>query len=351
MTRTILVGDALEQLRRLPTASVDCCICSPPFYMLRSYGVEGQMGMESDVGQWAENLRRVFDEVRRVLVPPGSLWVDVGDSYSRHPRYGAPAKSLLLAPARLALSLSTDGWIVRNALCWSKTNPMPTSVGDRLSNTYDTVFHLVTQPKYFYDLDAIRLPHRSQQPRIQGPAVNRPPEWAGPLAGSNSGLKRFRPPGIPGHLLGKNPGDVWRLPAASYRGAHFATYPEVLVEPLLKATCPLQVCTGCNTPWRSSPGKTYILGQRRPAARDPKVRRYPSAWRTFHEPGELRPGCTCSAPVRRGIVLDPFMGTGTTAVVAERLGRDWVGCELNPDYVELAWQRLGRSSPDQVQAA
>jgi len=246
-----------------------------------------------------------------------------------------------------------DGWIVRNKLIWHKSNPMPASVGNRLTNSYDVVYFLTRTPDYFFDLDAIREPHTTRASSSSSPGGSaQRPEWSGPFAGNNSGLKRKRPGGIPGNVVGRNPGDVWRLAAASYRGNHFATFPEVLVERPLKATCPLRICSVCQAPWRPGPGKTFILGQRRAAtASDGYVRRYPGSWQVLHQPGPLREGCTCRMSTTPGLVLDPFMGSGTTAVVAERLGRDWLGIELNPDYAELARQRLGRGSPPVERAA
>jgi site-specific DNA-methyltransferase (adenine-specific) len=349
---SILVGDTLEELRRLPDASVDCVITSPPFFLLRNYGVEGQIGLEATVDDWVEKLRLVFAEVARVLVPTGSIWIDLGDSYSRHPRYGAAAKSLLLAPERLLLALAADGWIVRNKVVWAKSNPMPSSVGDRFNTTYDSVYFLVRSPQYYFDLDAVRVPHTSVGSRSEKSVANKRPDWAGPLAGSNSGLHRARLAGVPGHLLGKNPGDVWRIPTASFSGAHFATFPGALVERPLLATCPLKVCTSCGAPWRAGPGKTYILGERKPASTvETYVRRYPSRWRVLRQPGPLEPGCTCNGATRPGVVLDPFMGSGTVAQVAEGHGRDWLGIEINPDYVDLAWKRLGRRPPPLEEAA
>ncbi len=337
---TILLGDAVERLRELPTASVDCVVTSPPYFLLRNYGADGQIGLEDTVSEWVERLRQVFAEVARTLTPTGSLWLNLGDSYSRHPKYGAPAKGMLLAPERLLLALAEDGWLVRNKVIWAKSNPMPTSVGDRLSCTYDVIYLLVRSPSYFFDLDAIRVPHVSEQSKGGTTSSNRRPDWAGPLAGSNSGLHRSRPGGIPGHLLGKNPGDVWRLPTASFHGAHFATYPTSLVERPILATCPLRVCSGCGTPWEHAPGKIFILGKRILAGEDPQVRRYPGRWKVLRQRGELERRCKCAAASRRGCVLDPFFGTGTTGAVAERLGRDWIGIEISKEYAALAWQRL-----------
>ncbi len=162
------------------------------------------------------------------------------------------------------------------------------------------------------------------------------PAWAGPLAGDNAGLANMKANGLVGHPLGKNPGDVWRLPASNYRGAHRASFPTSLVERPLLATCPERVCRDCGHPWTRSP--TVI---RRGAA----------------TPGGLRKNCRCQTGWRPGIVLDPFFGAGTVGVVAERLGRDWLGVELNPTYVELAEARIAAARSErngqgtEVQAA
>lgn len=345
---TILVGDASERLRRLPAASVDCVVTSPPYFQLRDYGVAGQLGLEPTVTDWVEQLRAVMAEAARVLKSSGSVWLDLGDSFSRHHRYGAPPKSLLLAPERLLLALAGDGWLVRNKVIWAKPNPMPASVGDRLNLTYDVVYFLVKSPRYFFDLDAIRIPHRSSQGRRTTIAVDGVPAWAGPLAGKQDGLRRARPNGLPGHQLGKNPGDVWIIPTRGYRGAHFATFPEALIERPILATCPEVVCTACGKPWRRS-HTVHHGGRVRPAARDQHVRRYRERWRTTYEAGPLVP-CVCGAPTRPGVVLDPFFGTGTVGAVAGRLGRDWLGIELNPAYAEMARERM-RSAVNPMGAA
>ena len=133
---TILTGDATTRLSELPAASVDCVVTSPPYFQLRDYRSEGQIGLEAHVDGWVEALRLVIWEIARVLKPAGAFWLNLGDSFSRHPRYGAPAKSLLLAPERLIVALSGDGWLVRNKVIWAKPNPMPSSVRDRLSLTW-----------------------------------------------------------------------------------------------------------------------------------------------------------------------------------------------------------------------
>lgn len=257
--RQVLVGDALMQLRRLPSGSVDTCITSPPYYQLRRYGVEGQIGLEADVQAWVTSLAAVFAEVARVLKSTGSLWLNLGDSYSRHDRYGAPPKGMLCAPERLLLSLASSGWLVRNKVIWAKPNPMPASVGDRLNTAHEFVYFLVRFPRYQFDLDTIREPHKSRAGRKGREPLRAPEPWAGPLAaGSQDGLRRARPAGQPGHVLGKNPGDVWMIPTRGFRGAHFATFPEQLVVRPLLATCPEAICTRCGQPPESSMVETIL---------------------------------------------------------------------------------------------
>jgi site-specific DNA-methyltransferase (adenine-specific) len=324
---TILLGDTLEQLGKLPSDSVDTIVTSPPFFLLRNYQTSGQLGLEATVHEYVEGLVAVADELSRVLKPSGSLWLNLGDSYSRHARYGAPPKSLLLAPERVVLALVQRGWVLRNKVVWAKPNPMPNSVTDRLNCSWEYVFHLVRSTSYFYDLDAIRIPHVSSRRDLttaspckkaktgQPKYAAARPAWAGPLAGSNDGLLRARAEGRPGHRLGKNPGDVWTVPTAGYRGAHFAVFPERLIERPMHATCPAKVCTACGKPWHQSRGNIH------------------------------GPSCACRADARPGLVLDPFMGSGTTGVVARRLGRDWLGIELNPSYRELALSRIASLEP------
>lgn len=313
--RQILVGDAATMLATLPSQSIDCVVTSPPYFLLRNYAVNNQIGQEHTVDAYVSDLVAVIDRVARLLKPTGSLWLNLGDSYSRHERYGAPTKSLLLAPERVLLTLATRGWLVRNKVIWAKPNPMPASVRDRLTCTWEPLYLLVRSPRYFFDLDAIREPHKSQRKPAVRPIApgkydaGKRPTWAGPLAGSNDGLLKIRAAGRSGHPLGKNPGDVWTLATARYRGAHFATFPTHLLTKPLLATCPERVCVACGTPWQ---------GHRKTIAA----------------------ACACASTWQPGVVLDPFMGAGTTAVEAERLGRDWIGIELNPDYAALARERI-----------
>jgi len=341
--RQILLGDATERLRILPSASIDCIVTSPPYYALRDYGVDGQIGLEDNVTAWVKALSDTFKEIFRVLKPAGSLWINLGDSFSRHPRYGAPSKGMLCAPERLLLSLADAGWLVRGKVIWSKPNGLPNSVLDRPNLNYEVVYFLTRSPRYFFDLDAIRQPHRSAAARRHVQDTTRTPKWAGPLAaGSQDGLHRARPAGQPGHLLGKNPGSVWEVPTFPYRGQHFATFPPRLIRRPILATCPEAICTSCGIPWRRAvtvervPVGSAAMGTR---PRDPHVMRFRDRWHTVRQVGDLVP-CGCQAVTVPGIVMDPFMGAGTVAVVAEQLKRDWLGVEISASFRDLAMARI-----------
>lgn len=322
---TILIGDVRKRLAELPAASVDTIITSPPYFGVRNYGHEQQLGAEPDVNGWVSELRLVARELARVLRPAGSLWLNLGDSYSRRPAEGAAPKSLLLGPARLALGLVHDGWTLRNEVIWAKTNPMPSSVTDRLTTTHELIYFFTRSSRYYFNLDPIRRPlltgkqQPSSAPRSYPPAGIGAANRKGWTLNNNRGLVRLKASGVSGHPLGKNPGDIWSLPTAGFRGGHFAAFPLGLAERPLLATCPERVCTACGQPW-----------QRELRRRDGRLLAV----------GELGSTCICSADGVPGIALDPFMGTGTTALAAEKHGRDWIGIELNPKYAAMAEERL-----------
>jgi site-specific DNA-methyltransferase (adenine-specific) len=318
----IIIGDARAQLADMPDSSVDTVITSPPYFRLRDYEVSGQLGTEAHVDEWVTGLREVAREMSRVLVPTGTLWLNLGDTYATHLSQGAPKKSLLLAPERLAQVLLDDGWLIRNKIVWAKTNSRPTSATDRLACAWEVIYLLVRSPRYYFNLDAIRVPHSSRPPRAKAKRPARPTaareHWRGLNADGSRGLDALKARGLVGHPLGKNPRDVWSLATSNFRGAHFATFPLVLAERMVKAACPAWRCTACRTAW------TRITPRLSAAPVRPK----------------LRPGCRCGAPPEPGLVLDPFMGAGTTALAAEQLDRDWLGIELNPAFAALAAQRL-----------
>jgi site-specific DNA-methyltransferase (adenine-specific) len=313
----LICGDALEVLRTLPDASIDTCITSPPYYGVRDYGAPGQFGQETSIEGWVEHLRLVAAELARVLVPWGAFWLNIADTYSRTPGEGAPAKSLLLGPERLARALLADGWIVRNRIAWAKTNPLPSPAADRLTPAWEHLFFLTRIPRgYFFDLDAIREPPKRKKtpPREVGSR-----RLSGNRDHGHSGLQRMQRSGRSSHPLGKNPGDWWQI-GGSRSPHHPATFPAELIRRPILATCPEKVCQKCNKPWERSRQSVWVV-------------------RGIAQPRPLVP-CGCAAPTRPGLVLDPFLGSGTTAAVAEALGRDWLGIELSPAYVRVAERRL-----------
>jgi site-specific DNA-methyltransferase (adenine-specific) len=317
----VLQGDALAVLRTLPDASVDCVVTSPPYFQARSYqGGAQEFGQETHIDEWVEHLRAVAAEIARVLVPWGAFWLNVADVFASRPSEGAPAKSLLLGPERLAQALLADGWLVRNRLSWTKPNPLPSSAADRLTQSWEFVYLLVRERHYFFDLDLIREPlAKAEAPRPRPTPDRR--TCHGARDHGHSGLTRLSREGVRGHPLGKNPGDAWRIAGARVRG-HGASFPAELIRRPILATCPERVCTRCGKPWQRARHPVRLVGgQAQPRALVP---------------------CSCGAATRPGLVLDPFMGSGTVALVARQYGRDWLGIELNPKYVQLTRDRLER---------
>jgi site-specific DNA-methyltransferase (adenine-specific) len=319
----IIRGDALEVLRTLPDASVDCVVTSPPYFQVRSYqGGAQEFGQETHVDEWVAHLRAVAAEIARVLVPWGAFWLNVADVYASRPSEGAPAKSLLLGPERLAQALLADGWLVRNRLSWTNPNPWPSSAADRLTQSWEFVYLLVREPHYFFDLDAIREPLANDEAPRPRPTPNRRARH-GARDHGHSGLTRLGREGLRGHPLGKNPGDAWQIAGARVRG-HGASFPTELIRRPILATCPEKVCLGCGKPWqRARHPVRFVDGKPRPRTLVP---------------------CGCGVGTHPGLVLDPFMGSGTVALVARRHGRDWLGIELNPGYVQLTRDRLERTA-------
>ena len=305
---TIFCGDALDVLRTLPDNSVHCCITSPPYYALRDYGMDGQIGREERPAQYVARLTEVFSEVRRVLLPSGTLWLNIADTYCgtgskgdhldpKNPsgRNGqgvslaqrvenVKAKDMLGIPWMLAFALRDHGWYLRSDIIWQKANPMPESCKDRPSRCYEHIFLMAKSRKYYFNAEAIAEPVAESTPMRMRRKFGKNKYSAGIPGQTHQHLNDYRPNGyaeedIP---LLRNKRDVWQINSVPYKGAHFAAYPPKLVETCLLAGCP-----------------------------------------------------------QDGIVLDPFLGSGTTAAVAKQMGRHYIGIELNPDYCALAEQRIG----------
>lgn len=318
--------DALAGLKQLDDESVNCVVTSPPYWAMRDYHIppttwsdetKSILGLERNFTDYVNHLLEIFDEIIRVLKDTGTCWLNIGDTYvgswgnyapHRTPealqrrleegtlhRPGSPdskmrppssrnqcvpSRSLALIPERIALAMVQRGWILRNRICWHKPNGMPESVKNRLRSSWEHIlFFTKTNTGYYFDLDAIREPHKFLEEGKQGKAlssVNRPSQS---LKGRRLPPRADERHGL--HRRGKNPGDAWEIATQSVGRGHYAVYPERLCERPIKAGCPPE-----------------------------------------------------------GLVLDPFMGSGTTAVVAKQLGRKFIGFELNPEYIKLAGKRI-----------
>lgn len=325
----VLTGDCIEMMRTLPDASVHCCVTSPPYFGLRDYGHERQIGLEDTPDAYVAKMVQVFREVWRVLRDDGTLWLNLGDSYAanrayqveqkkggpkhgvaqsvggrgqRAAEYGLKNKDLMGIPWRVAFALQADGWFLRQDIIWHKPNPMPESVTDRCTKAHEYIFLLSKSPRYYFDSEAIAEPlaasseARLSQPGLAGQAgsdrvpgkTNGAMKAVGPRFGGSkygddtSELHRTKSGNKWTGASGKrNKRSVWTVTTKPFKGAHFATFPPDLIEPCILAGCP-----------------------------------------------------------RGGTVLDPFGGTGTTAGVAVKLGRRAILCELNPANVSLVRTRV-----------
>ncbi len=396
----LFLGDAAAVLAKLPAASIHTCVTSPPYWGLRDYGVDGQIGLEDTPDAYVAGLVAVFREVRRVLRPDATLWLNLGDSYaggggfapnapvnvrrremiasgenhhgsfaistSQHHRNrsggiptgnGLKAKDLAGIPWRVAFALQADGWYLRSDIIWAKPNPMPESVTDRPTNAHEHVFLLAPSARYWYDADAVREPHALETaPR---PSGSREQGWARAHLGSP---QRDSNGGVGAHPAGRNLRNVWTIATQPTPEAHFATFPQALVERCLNAGCPEQVCRTCGEarrrvveamPDERLPYRTVGTGPQAAAAgRSDGANRPQKVLREDGRGGDLATrrrrdtGWTdCGhGDYRPGVVLDPFVGSGTTALVARRMGRRCVGIDLSADYLTIAARRLSQQS-------
>lgn len=394
-----------EAMTEIPDGVVDTCVTSPPYWGLRAYGGDdGMIGLEETVDEHLDRLVRVFREVWRVLKPTGTLWLNYGDAYAgswgaqgrgdkrsemeiggridgdnrktlsetqiiAHPKRrqtasvtrtrGCKPKDLIGLPWHLAFALREDGWYLRSDIVWHKPNPMPESVTDRPTRSHEFIFLLSKSSRYYYDADAIREPlaesslqrinqatfdQQTGGPKDYGPASNRSMRKTlenfrektaqTPHAG---GRRQAPEPGEPNafHPLGANKRDVWTVATAPYPGAHFATFPRELITPCILAGCPPRCCSRCGAPYnrssngpRSTENREFTAGFGQRLERRAETRGWAAS-------------CECNADVASGLVLDPFMGSGTVAEVAKGNGRHFVGYEINPEYHALIQDRLG----------
>lgn len=302
-------GDCLELMKDIQNSSIHCCITSPPYWGLRDYGCAGQVGLEETPDEFIQKMVDIFREVRRILRPDGTLWLNLGDTYStgglghgsgkQTTNHGscngnhiekarkAPIwykrKELLGIPWRVAFALQADGWYLRQDIIWNKPNPMPESVTDRCTKAHEYIFLMSKSERYFYDNNSIREPFCDARNGASGARHGSPEEYAkkATRGGGDTGLSMFK-----GGSTGRNKRSVWTVATKPFKKAHFATFPTKLIEPCILAGCP-----------------------------------------------------------KGGTVLDPFSGAGTTAFVAAENNRKFIGLELNQDYVAIANRRIANAEP------
>lgn len=364
----ILVGDVRERLAEMPAESVHAVVTSPPYWGLRDYGTDGQLGLEETLAEYLANQVAVFAEVRRVLRKDGTLWLNMGDSYegsqssggdsdkqdsnagSRHDKgrgvSGLKAKDLIGQPWRLAFALQDDGWWLRSDIIWAKPNPMPESVTDRPTKSHEYVFLLTKSPTYFYDADAVREPaeygRRDQSGEMRSVAQDGRRRTTGTTSGGD-------PP------AGRNLRDVWTIVTQPYPEAHFATYPEELVKRcVLAGTSARGCCAECGAPWTRETERAdrseapsqgnYDLPQGVAGSLNKNGQKF-EEWRRANPDKTTgwAPTCDHAAAVEPCTVLDPYAGSGTTIAVAQQLGRRGIGIELSAEYAELARRRIAAS--------
>ena len=335
----IIIADVRDGLRSLPERSVHCCVTSPPYWGLRDYGVDGQIGLEATPDQFVETMVDVFREVRRVLRDDATLWLNLGDSYARQggsdetgSSDGATGrgdaarlickapiclkpKDLCMMPWRVALALQADGWWLRSVICWHKRSPMPESVTDRPTSSWEPIFLLAKSDRYFYDAEAVKE-KSSEGTNARGPLPTTMPKTVIDGGGFTKNNRSFVE-ATWAQLPTRNMRNVWTLSNEPYSEAHFATFPSEIPRRAIKAgTSEKGCCPACGTPWERVVERTI-------------------GWKS-------RCSCPPAEPVPC-LVLDPFLGSGTTIAAARQLGRHGVGIELNPAYADMARVRIAKA--------
>ena len=330
----------MEQLKNIDDESIQTVVTSPPYWGLRDYGVDNQLGLESTPQEYVQSLVNVFKEVKRVLKDDGTVWLNLGDSYSE--------KQLIGIPWRVAFALQDDGWYLRQDIIWAKPNPMPESVKDRCTKSHEYIFLLTKSAKYYYDAEAIK------EESMNIGETNA--KFGGNKYGDNDSKKHLTYSGNKYTDNGKrNKRDVWTITTKPYSEAHFATFPTEIPELCIKAgTSEHGQCSNCKKPYIRE-----IEREKNPD-RDMESQRKYYAERTGRTDGHISgpsglvdsvkfigwiPDCDCKTKVQPQVVLDPFAGAGTTGLVADRLGRDAVLIELNPEYVKIIEDRIRNDAP------
>jgi DNA modification methylase len=395
-TWEIRQGDVIDRLREMPDESVHCVVTSPPYWNLRDYQQDGQLGIEKTPQEYVQNMVKVFQEVKRVLRGDGTLWLNLGDSYaanrggteppaetlaggvsgvgdedshrgrikghhpSRDPKcHGLKHKDLVGIPWRVAFALQEDGWYLRQDIIWSKPSVMPESVTDRCTKSHEYIFLLSKNSRYYYDAEAIKEPSAtfdySMRNRDETKLNNTPGRTRMGGLVSNQYEKR-------------NKRSVWVIVTESFSEAHFATFPTKLVEPcILAGTSEKGCCPNCGAPWKREVDRIPATSKECPktmAAHEPRGGTGTPVG-TVGKFGSGRingsvttvgffPSCSCNNDDELELepvpctVLDPFNGSGTTGIVALAERCNYIGIELNPEYVAMSERRLQAATAQEL---
>jgi DNA modification methylase len=369
-TFQVLIGHVLDRLRELPDNSIHCVVTSPPYWGLRDYGVDGQIGLEATPADFVAKMVEVFAEVRRVLRKDGTCFLNMGDSYAASPgqrkvtdaagpkqisnvgAQGTPSRSpkglkpkdLIGMPWRLAFALQEDGWYLRQDIIWAKPNPMPESVTDRCTKSHEYMFLLTKKGRYFFDAEAIKEEAVSDAPSGNGfDGRQGGSERVGPQDGGVGTEATWKPGGK------RNKRSVWTINTESFPEAHFATFPTKLVEPcILAGTSEIGCCSKCGaqhvrhmvkTAQVDDRGKGSTFDGGKTGARDGGDRTQAGDRFVSVQVG-WKASCKCDASIVPPVVLDPFSGSGTTGLVALANRCSYIGIELNPVYAAMQQRRL-----------
>lgn len=270
----IYLGNNIDILKKFDDECINCCVTSPPYFGLRDYRIEGQIGNETEPNEYVNKLIDIFYEVKRVLRNDGTLWLNLGDTWSGSNNKEYKSKDIIGIPWMVAFALRDSGWYLRQDIIWAKGNPMPESVKDRCTKSHEYIFLLSKNRKYYFDYESIK------ELAITKPQL-RNKNKEGYQADYPKGDRFSKGERIYGADGKRNKRDVWFVNTKPCKEAHFATFPDTLIEPCILAGCP-----------------------------------------------------------KDGVVLDPFMGSGTTGVVAKRNERNYIGIEINPEYIDIAKKRI-----------
>lgn len=381
----IYQGDALEVLKTFPDQSINMLMTSPPYWALRDYDVEGQLGLEPTFDKFIINLCNIFDEVKRVLRDDGTIWINLGDTYyggnkagnfpedwdsiqmgnkgslsvdgTKFKNMDYPSKSLCMIPQRFAIEMIKRGWLLRNTIIWHKPNCMPSSIKDRFTVDFEYLFFFSKKRKYYFE---------TQHEPVQQSSIDRMGrKWGGSKHERLGVYDNLQQEIKPEERMdkkrwcpeeGRNKRCVWKIPPKSFKESHFAVYPEELCETPIKAGCPEFICKKCGNPkvkelipteeyskflgkgWHDHENDSSMgMGQQTRGFSSRKgnvngIKKYKDV--------EPNPTCDCNAGFDCGVVLDPFFGAGTTGLVALKQRKKFVGIELNSDYIKIAEKRL-----------